>query len=89
MAKQDESGHFGEMLLRRRMAAGPSQQELAERAGLSQRGISDLEHGKRRGPHPATVRRLAEALGLADADANGPVARVSHARQRRLTPRQR
>jgi hypothetical protein len=46
------------------MGAGLSQEELAERAGLSQRGISDLERGRRRLPHPATVRRLAEALGV-------------------------
>jgi transcriptional regulator with XRE-family HTH domain len=54
------------MLQRYRAAAGLSQEELAERAGLSQRGMSDLERGKRRAPHPATVRRLAEALGLTE-----------------------
>src|SRR5690349_21089252 len=37
---------------------------MAERAGLSHRGISDLERGQRRNPQPATVRRLAEALAL-------------------------
>jgi transcriptional regulator with XRE-family HTH domain len=47
-----------------RRRAGLSQQELAERAGLSRRGISDLERGARRKPYLATVRRLAEALGL-------------------------
>lgn len=47
-----------------RVAAGFSQKELAERAGLSRRGISDLERGERRSPHPATVRRLESALGL-------------------------
>jgi DNA-binding CsgD family transcriptional regulator/transcriptional regulator with XRE-family HTH domain/tetratricopeptide (TPR) repeat protein len=46
------------------VAAGFSQHELAERAGLSQRAISDLERGERRSPHPATVRRLARALDL-------------------------
>src|SRR5579859_2728708 len=55
------------MLLRYRAAAGLSQEELADRARLSQRGISDLERGKRRAPHPATVRRLAEALELGQA----------------------
>lgn len=52
------------MLLRYRLAAGLSQEELAERAGLSRRGISDLERGVRRAPYPATVRRLTAALGL-------------------------
>ena len=36
------------LLLRYRMAAGLSQEDLAERAGLSRRGISDLERGARR-----------------------------------------
>jgi len=35
---------------------------------MSPRGISDLERGIRRSPYPATVRRLSEALGLAEAD---------------------
>jgi transcriptional regulator with XRE-family HTH domain len=55
---------FGVLLQQYRLAAGLSQEELAERAGLSRRGISDLERGERRLPHPATVRRLANALNL-------------------------
>ena len=57
-------GRFGALLQWQRRAAGLSQKELAERAGLSRRGISDLERGERRTPYPATVRRLVEALGL-------------------------
>jgi transcriptional regulator with XRE-family HTH domain len=52
------------LLQRLRAAAGLSQEELAKRAGLSRRGISDLERGARRTPYPATVRRLSGALGL-------------------------
>jgi predicted ATPase/DNA-binding XRE family transcriptional regulator len=48
------------------MTAGLSQEELAERAGLSRRGISDLERGTRRTPYLDTVRRLADALDLDD-----------------------
>ena len=59
---------FGEALRRHRLSAGLSQEELAERAGLSRRGISDLERGTRRAPYPATVRRLAEALSLGEAE---------------------
>jgi len=55
---------FGPLLRQRRLAAGLSQEALAERAGLSARAVSDLERGRKRRPHPATVRRLAEALGL-------------------------
>jgi predicted ATPase/DNA-binding CsgD family transcriptional regulator/DNA-binding XRE family transcriptional regulator len=64
MATTDGVGPFGTLLQRSRVAAGLSQEELAERAGLSKRGISDLERGQRRSPHPATVRRLAEALNV-------------------------
>jgi len=53
------------LLQKLRRAAGLSEDELAERAGLSRRGISDLERGQRRSPHLSTVRRLADALGLA------------------------
>jgi transcriptional regulator with XRE-family HTH domain len=57
------------MLLRQyRTLAALTQEELAEQAGLSRRGISDLERGVRRTPYPTTVRRVAEALGLATAE---------------------
>ena len=59
---------FGELLRRYREAASLTQEELAERAGLSARGISDLERGLRRLPRPQTVRMLAAALSLAPAD---------------------
>ena len=51
-------------LRRHRMAAALSQEELAARAGLSARGISDLERGARMAPRLETVRLLADALGL-------------------------
>ena len=47
-----------------RLSASLSQRELADAAGISERAISDLECGRRRRPYPATVRRLALALGL-------------------------
>ena len=59
---------FGEILRRLRTSAALSQEELAERAGLSARGISDLERGARRAPHLETVRLLADALALSPAD---------------------
>src|SRR6266702_4350997 len=61
---RQEPSPFGTLLAHYRAAAGLTQEELAERAGLSRRGISDLERGERRLPHPATTRRLAEALSL-------------------------
>jgi len=57
---------LGDQLRRLRIAAGLTQEELAERAGLSVRGLSDLERGVRHAPYRDTVERLAEALGLAE-----------------------
>jgi transcriptional regulator with XRE-family HTH domain len=62
------SPSFGLLLQHYRQNAGLSQEELAERAGLSRRGISDLERGARRSPHASTMRRLAEALCLQNRD---------------------
>jgi len=59
---------FGALLRRLRLAAGLTQAELAERAGLSARGISDLERGERGRPHRDTVQALADALALDSAD---------------------
>jgi predicted ATPase/transcriptional regulator with XRE-family HTH domain len=62
-----EPNSFGQLLRRYRTAGGLTQEELAERAGLSARGVQDLERGLRRGPHLDTTRRLVEALGLGQA----------------------
>ncbi|HEX5962633.1 MAG TPA: helix-turn-helix domain-containing protein, partial [Gemmatimonadales bacterium] len=59
---------FGAVLRQLRTAAALSQEALAERAGLSLRGISDLERGTRRTPHLSTVSMLAEALNLGPED---------------------
>jgi predicted ATPase/DNA-binding XRE family transcriptional regulator len=64
MAATQWPDSFAVLLQRHRVAAGLSQEELAERAGLSRRGISDLERGERRSPRLITIRRLAEGLGL-------------------------
>jgi predicted ATPase/transcriptional regulator with XRE-family HTH domain len=55
---------FGEMLRGMRIAAGLSQEELADRAGLSADAIASLERGRRRYPRASTVAALALALGL-------------------------
>jgi transcriptional regulator with XRE-family HTH domain len=44
------------------MEAGLTQQELADRAQVSQRTISVIETGKGKRPHPSTRRRIADAL---------------------------
>lgn len=63
-----QSERFGDLLRSYREAAGCSQEELAARASLSKNAIGALERGERRHPHPDTLRRLAAALGLNDAE---------------------
>jgi transcriptional regulator with XRE-family HTH domain len=75
----DELG-FGDLLRRHRTAAGLTQDKLAERAGLSLRGLSDLERGARRAPYRDTVLRLAEALGLEGPARADLLATVRHPR---------
>jgi tetratricopeptide (TPR) repeat protein/transcriptional regulator with XRE-family HTH domain len=79
---------FADLLRRARHAAGLSQQELAERAGLGRTSISELERGLKRAPHKDTVARLADALSLA-ADARtmfASAARRRHQSQRPSAP---
>jgi tetratricopeptide (TPR) repeat protein/transcriptional regulator with XRE-family HTH domain len=63
----DDHGGFGARLRACRRSAGLSQEELAERSGLSVRTISNLERGRARWPYRDTLRRLADALDLRDA----------------------
>jgi transcriptional regulator with XRE-family HTH domain len=65
----------GEWIRQRRVAAGLTQEELAERSGLSVRAIADLERGRTRRPYPSSVRALARALGLPDSAGAELVAR--------------
>lgn len=59
-----ESPGFGQLLRRYRDAAGLTQEALGERAGLSARGIQDLEAGRRGAPQPQNLQRLADGLQL-------------------------
>ena len=60
---QDEPARFGELLRRYRAAAGLTQEELAEQAELSVRGLRYLERDLHR-PYRDTVQRLLEVLEL-------------------------
>jgi predicted ATPase/DNA-binding XRE family transcriptional regulator len=62
-----ESG-FGSLLRSYRVAAGLTQEELAERAGVSTRGVSDLERGAHGLPRKDTLQLLLDALALSPAD---------------------
>ncbi len=56
----------GGWLRQQRIAAGLTQEDLAERSGVSVRAIADLERGRTRKPYPSSVRALVRALGLPD-----------------------
>jgi len=63
-----DSPGFDGLLRQYRVAAGLTQEALAERSGLSARAVSDLERGVYRAPQRNTVRLLAAALELAEHD---------------------
>ena len=57
---------FPDLLREHRVAAGLTQEALAERALLSSQAVGALERGDRRFPRRDTVVRIADALGLHD-----------------------
>jgi predicted ATPase/DNA-binding XRE family transcriptional regulator len=59
--------NLGDLLKSLRASAGMTQEELAERAGVSARTVSDVERGLRTRIYRDTAGRLAEALGLSGA----------------------
>jgi len=68
---------IGTWLRLRREQAGLTQAELAERAGLTASGIAALERGRRKRPYPHTLRALATALDLSDAERTDLLALVT------------
>src|SRR5438105_3220266 len=62
------AARFGDALRSHRRAAGLTQEELAERAGVSPRSISGMERGEGATPRRDTVALLARALDLTAAD---------------------
>jgi tetratricopeptide (TPR) repeat protein/DNA-binding XRE family transcriptional regulator len=59
---------FGAQVRAHRQRLGMSQEELAARTRVSVRSIRNLEAGRTGRPRPGTVRLLADAFGLADAE---------------------
>ena len=78
---------FSELLQQHRRAAGYSQEDLAERAGLSVGAIGSLEQGLRRAPHRDTVKALADALDMSESERRRleEAAARARGRQRRRT----
>jgi multiple sugar transport system substrate-binding protein len=62
------SGSFGQRLQRLRVAAGLTQEALAERSGISVDAISALENGRHLRPRRDTLSMLADGLGLGPAE---------------------
>jgi tetratricopeptide (TPR) repeat protein/transcriptional regulator with XRE-family HTH domain len=60
-----QAGAFGRLLREHRRAAGLTQEELAERSGISVRSIADAESGRTARPHRKSVQLIAAALRLA------------------------
>jgi predicted ATPase/transcriptional regulator with XRE-family HTH domain len=82
----NETTPFGELLRRHRLAAGISQESLAERARISASAVGALERGARRAPYRDTVSLLAAALALSHVDCAGLEAAAERARGRRSLP---
>jgi transcriptional regulator with XRE-family HTH domain len=66
LVSREDSEPPGLWLRRARAAAGLTQEELAQRSGLSVRSISNLERDRVHRPHPRSVRLLIQGLGLSD-----------------------
>jgi predicted ATPase/transcriptional regulator with XRE-family HTH domain len=73
---------FGALLREYRLAAGFSQEFLAEKAGISAESVGALERGVRRAPWDETIELLAEALELAPAQRELLTEAASRARAR-------
>ncbi len=61
-------GRFGTLLREYRSASGLTQEDLAQRSGVSIRAIADMERGRTARPFRHSVRRLADALALQSQD---------------------
>ena len=57
---------LGDLVREWREAVGLTQRDLAKEAGVSVRGLRDIESGRSRSPQRRTLRSLAGALGLDD-----------------------
>lgn len=72
----NEARAAGAWVKSQRLAAGMTQQELADKSGLSVRAISNLERGRTARPHPRSLEVLAAALGLPETDGSAWAARL-------------
>lgn len=64
---KQKSSRFGDAVRKARMAAGLTQEELADRSGLDRSYIGGVERGKRN-PTLAVIEKIADGLGLSVAE---------------------
>ncbi|MEV6270827.1 helix-turn-helix domain-containing protein [Kribbella sp. NPDC051936] len=77
-SRADGRRGFADLLLDLRVQAGLSQEELADRAGLSVRSIREMEAGRVARPRKDSVRLLATALDLQPDDTEHFLAAAGH-----------
>jgi transcriptional regulator with XRE-family HTH domain len=58
----------GEKLRRLRRGSGLTQAQLAKASGISQASITMIETGEVENPRPATIKALADVLGVSGMD---------------------
>jgi predicted ATPase/DNA-binding XRE family transcriptional regulator len=73
---------FSELLRALRSRARLSQEDLAERSGLSVQAVGSLERGSRRAPYKRTVESLAGALGADEWELEALLRSAARARRR-------
>jgi DNA-binding SARP family transcriptional activator/transcriptional regulator with XRE-family HTH domain len=78
MEHGDDGSAFGLLVRRYRRAAGLTQLELADKAGISVAALRDFEQSRRHRPRPGTLAALACALGL-NPDETADLARAAAA----------
>ncbi|HEU4425102.1 MAG TPA: helix-turn-helix transcriptional regulator, partial [Pilimelia sp.] len=66
MAEADgtQQSRFGDLLRTYRVGTGLTQQDLADKSGVSVRALSNLERGRARAAQRRSAEALADALGL-------------------------
>jgi transcriptional regulator with XRE-family HTH domain len=65
------AGEFAAWVRQQRRIVGLTQEELAERAGISPRTVRNVEHGERGGTRPHTRRVIMAAFAAIDAASAG------------------
>lgn len=71
-----ETPSLADLIRNARIAKGLTQSELAERLGIDQRTVSNIETGAIKGRRVGVLERYADALGIRLADLYGAVGRA-------------